>query len=90
MIIGEEIPLIGNWCMLHFIENNGMAFGMEMGGKTGKILLSLFRIFAIIAISWFLYSLIRKKAYSGLIFAVSAILAGAIGNMIDSAFYDLH
>lgn len=89
MTIGEEIPLIGNWCMLHFIENNGMAFGMEMGGKTGKILLSLFRIFAIIAISWFLYSLISKKAYSGLIFAVSAILAGAIGNMIDSAFYGM-
>ncbi len=89
MTIGEEIPLFGNWGMLHFIENNGMAFGMEMGGKTGKILLSLFRIFAIIAISWFLYSLICKKAYSGLILAVSAILAGAVGNIIDSAFYGM-
>lgn len=89
MTIGEEIPLFGSWGMLHFIENNGMAFGMEMGGKTGKILLSLFRIFAIIAISWFLYSLICKKAYAGLILAVSAILAGAIGNIIDSAFYGI-
>lgn len=89
MTIGEEIPLFGNWGMLHFIENNGMAFGMEMGGKAGKILLSVFRIFAIIAISWFLYSLIRKKVNTGLIFAVSAILAGAIGNIIDSAFYGL-
>ena len=89
MTIGEEIPLFGNRGMLHFIENNGMAFGMEMGGKAGKILLSVFRIFAIIAISWFLYSLIRKKGNAGLIFAVSAILAGAIGNIIDCAFYGL-
>lgn len=89
MTIGEEIPLFGKWGMLHFIENNGMAFGMEMGGKAGKILLSVFRIFAIIAISWFLCSLIRKKVNTGLIFAVSAILAGAIGNIIDSAFYGL-
>lgn len=89
MTIGEEIPLFGKWGMLHFIENNGMAFGMEMGGKAGKILLSVFRIFAIIAISWFLYSLIRKKVNAGLIFAVSAILAGAIGNIIDCAFYGL-
>jgi len=89
MTIGEEIPLFGNRGMLHFIENNGMAFGMEMGGKAGKILLSVFRIFAIIAISWFLYSLIRKKGNAGLIFAVSAILAGAIGNIIDCTFYGL-
>jgi len=89
MTIGEEIPLFGKWGMLHFIENNGMAFGMEMGGKAGKILLSVFRIFAIIAISLFLSSLIRKKVNAGLIFAVSAILAGAIGNIIDSAFYGL-
>ena len=89
MTIGEEIPLFGKWGMLHFIENNGMAFGMEMGGKAEKILLSVFRIFAIIAISLFLSSLIRKKVNAGLIFAVSAILAGAIGNIIDSAFYGL-
>jgi len=89
MTIGEEIPLFGNWGMLHFIENNGMAFGMEMGGKTGKILLSLFRILAIIAISWFLYSIIVKKVNAALILAVSAILAGAIGNIIDSAFYGI-
>lgn len=89
MTIGEEIPLFGKWGMLHFIENNGMAFGMEMGGKTGKILLSLFRILAIIAISLFLRSIIVKKINTGLILAVSAILAGAIGNIIDSAFYGI-
>ncbi len=51
MVIGEEIHLFGNWGMLHFIENNGMAFGMEMGGKPGKLILSVFRIIAIFGIS---------------------------------------
>jgi signal peptidase II len=87
--IGQEIHLFGNWGMLHFIENNGMAFGMEMGGSYGKSILSLFRLIAIFGIGWFLYSLINKKAHIGLILAVSAILAGAVGNLIDSAFYGM-
>lgn len=85
--IGQEIHLFDNWGILHFIENNGMAFGMEMGGRGGKLILSIFRIIAIIGIGVFLNSLIRKKAHIGLIFAVSAIMAGAVGNMIDSLFY---
>jgi signal peptidase II len=89
MEIGQEIHLLGNWGILHFIENNGMAFGMEMGGKPGKFILSIFRIIAIIGIGWFLFSLINKKANFGLILAVSAIMAGAIGNIIDSAFYGI-
>lgn len=89
MQIGDEIHLFDKWGMLHFIENNGMAFGMEMGGKPGKFVLSVFRIVAIFGIGWFLVSLIRKKANTGLILAVSAILAGAIGNIIDSAFYGM-
>lgn len=89
MEIGQEIPLFGNWSILHFIENNGMAFGMEMGGKAGKFILSTFRIIAIFGIGWFLSSLINKKATLGLILAVSAILAGAIGNIIDSTFYGI-
>jgi signal peptidase II len=89
MMIGDEIHLLGQRGMLHFIENNGMAFGMEMGGKPGKLVLSIFRIIAIFGIGWFLNSLITKKANLGLILAVSAILAGAIGNIIDSAFYGM-
>ncbi len=89
MMIGDEIPLTGKWGMLHFIENNGMAFGMEMGGKPGKLILSVFRIVAIFGIGWFLSSLVKRKANVGLILAVSAILAGAIGNIIDSAFFGL-
>jgi len=89
MSIGQEFHLLGNWGTIHFIENNGMAFGMEMGGKPGKFILSLFRIVAIFGIGWFLNSLIAKKANLGLILAISAILAGAIGNIIDSAFYGI-
>jgi signal peptidase II len=89
MVIGQEIHLFDNWGLIHFIENNGMAFGMEMGGKPGKFILSIFRIVAIFGIGWFLKSLIDKKANSGLILAVSAIMAGAIGNIIDSAFYGM-
>jgi signal peptidase II len=89
MQIGDEIHIFGKWGMLHFIENNGMAFGMEMGGKPGKLILSIFRIIAIFGIAWFLHSIVEKKAHSGLILAVSAILAGATGNIIDSAFYGM-
>ena len=89
MMIGDEIHLLGERGMLHFIENNGMAFGMEMGGKPGKLILSVFRIVAIFGIGYFLMGLIQKKANTGLILAVSAILAGAMGNIIDSAFYGM-
>ncbi len=89
MEIGQEIPLFDHWGYIHFIENNGMAFGMEMGGKSGKAILSIFRIIAIFGIGWFLSGLIKKKANPGLVLAVSAILAGAIGNIIDSAFYGM-
>jgi signal peptidase II len=87
--LGDEIPIFGERGMIHFIENNGMAFGMEMGGKTGKVFLSLFRMVAIVGIAWFLNSIIKKKADFGFILAVSAILAGAAGNIIDSAFYGM-
>ena len=89
MVLGQEIHLFGNWGMLHFIENYGMAFGMEMGGKPGKLILSVFRIIAIAGIGWFLTSIIRKEANIGLILSISAIMAGAIGNIIDSAFYGM-
>lgn len=89
MVVGEEIPVFGNWFRLHFLENNGMAFGMEWGGKTGKIALSIFRMIAIIGISWYLNDIIKKNAHTGLILSVSAIIAGAAGNLIDSAFYGM-
>ena len=89
MMIGEEFSVFGNWFMIHFIENNGMAFGMELEGSWGKILLSLFRVIAVSGIGYYLYSLTKKKAPMGLIIAISMIFAGALGNILDSAFYGL-
>jgi signal peptidase II len=89
MVIGQEFPVLGNWFRIHFLENNGMAFGMELWGSAGKTILSLFRLLAIVAIGWYLNYLIRKKEPAGLVLCVSAIMAGAIGNLIDSAFYGM-
>ncbi len=90
MTLGEEIPMIGNWFKLYFTENYGMAFGMQFGGEWGKLSLSIFRILAIIAIGVYLYMVTRKKNVStGLIVSISMILAGALGNIIDSAFYGM-
>jgi signal peptidase II len=87
LYLGEEIRIAGQWFILHFTENPGMAFGMEIGGSYGKLFLSLFRILAVIGIIWYLSDLIKKKAPSGLIISMSLILAGALGNIIDSVFY---
>jgi signal peptidase II len=91
MLIGSrgEIAVFGNWFFLHFIENEGMAFGMKFGGEFGKMILSVFRIIAVVAIGWYLVRIIRKKSHFGLIFSISLIFAGAMGNIIDSAFYGM-
>ncbi|MEJ7557417.1 MAG: lipoprotein signal peptidase [Pedobacter sp.] len=87
MYIGQEFKIIGNWCIIHFTENNGMAFGLEFGGEFGKLALSLFRIFAVAGIGYGLHYLIQKKYHRGLILNVALIFAGALGNIIDSVFY---
>lgn len=85
---GQEINVIGTWFRLHFIENEGMAFGMKFGEDWGKVFLTVFRIVAVI---WgFIFiknTLIKEKYNGGLIFCSSLILAGALGNSIDSIFY---
>ena len=88
MIIGEEIRVL-DWFIIHFTENNGMAFGMQLGGEWGKYLLSMFRIIAIGAIAWYLKTLAEKNTKKGVVLSIALVLAGAIGNMIDSAFYGL-
>ncbi len=87
--MGEEIHVMGDWFILHFTENPGMAFGYELGFSWGKLALSVFRILAIGALIYYLVALIRKQSPAGLIISISLILAGAIGNMIDSAFYGM-
>jgi signal peptidase II len=87
--LGESHAVIGHWFYLHFTENEGMAFGMRLGGQFGKLALSIFRLIAIAGIIWWLYSAVKKNSGTLLIVCISLILAGAIGNMIDSAFYGL-
>ena len=89
MELYQSIPVFGNWFIIHFIENPGAAFGMQLGGTWGKLLLSLIRIAAIVLIAWYLHRLVKKSAPTGVLVGGALILAGAIGNMIDSAFYGL-
>ena len=86
--LGQEIGAFG-FIKLQFIENPGMAFGMEFGGVWGKIALSLFRVGAVVAIWLIIRNLLNNKAKKGLVFSVGLIFAGALGNILDSAFYGL-
>ncbi|WP_214073719.1 lipoprotein signal peptidase [Mucilaginibacter sp. dw_454] len=87
MYQGEEIKFLGDRGMLHYTENNGMAFGMELGGDWGKLTLTLFRIIAVAGIGYGIVYLIKHKYHRGLIMNGALILAGAVGNIIDSTFY---
>ena len=89
MVLGESHAIFGNWFFIHFTENEGMAFGMKLGGSSGKLILSLFRIIAVIIIGVWLYRTTRQNGNTGLIVCISLIMAGAIGNIIDSMFYGM-
>jgi signal peptidase II len=89
MMEGQEIQMIGHWAKIHFVENPGMAFSIELPGKFGKLLLSIFRIIAIGFLFYLLIDFIKKDKPKGLIYCGAAILAGALGNLIDSAFYGI-
>ena len=90
MAYGEEFSMLGlSWARMHFVENNGMAFGLSFGGSAGKLALSLFRVFAIGLLLYLINQLIKAKEPFGLLVCFGLILAGAIGNMIDSAIYGL-
>jgi signal peptidase II len=85
----SAIPLFGDWAYLHFIENRGMAFGMEFGGEWGKLALSLLRIVAVAGIGYALWRMIQRHANRLAIVTVALIFSGALGNIIDSTFYGL-
>ncbi len=87
MYLGQEYFIFGDWFRLHFTENEGMAFGMTIGGDYGKIVLSMFRIVAVLFIGYYLFTLLKKSTPTGLIASISLIFAGALGNIIDSVFY---
>jgi signal peptidase II len=88
MAMGEEIEVF-SWFRIYFTENPGMAFGMELGGAYGKLFLSVFRIIAVGFIGVYLYKLVQQQTNKGLLVAFSLILAGALGNIIDSVCYGL-
>ena len=87
MSIGQEIPVLGNWFKLLFIENPGMAFGLMGGGGLMKTVLSIFRIVAVVALIYLLFRLTKKNTKFGVLFGISLITAGALGNIVDCVFY---
>lgn len=90
MFVGEQIHLFGSERLnIHFTENPGMAFGLEFGGNYGKLFLSLFRIFAVFGLGWYIWYLLKKGTSKLMLWCIALIFAGALGNIIDSCFYGL-
>ena len=90
MEYGEEIQIFGlSWALIHFVENEGMAFGISLGGNYGKLLLSLFRIVAVGFLVYYIRFLIKERVPFGLLLSFALILAGALGNILDGAFYGI-
>jgi signal peptidase II len=91
MSLRDSIPVFDHWFYIHFVENEGMAFGWRLfgGGDFGKVFLSLFRLGAVSAIAYYLYLIVKQKKHKVFVFSISLILAGAIGNIIDSLFYGI-
>ncbi len=89
MALDESITIFPNWFFIRFIENPGAAFGAQLGGQYGKLILSLFRICAVAVLCWYMHHLLKKQAPTGVIVGFGLILAGALGNIMDSAFYGL-
>lgn len=90
LCIGETIPVIGNWFNICFVENEGMAFGLSLGQNIGKLLLSLIRVVLIVLLCWYLHKRIKEDKMDGLQLAIFCmVIAGALGNILDSMFYGL-
>jgi signal peptidase II len=88
MYVGQEINVLGTWFKLHFIENEGMAFGMVFfGGFWGKFILSIFRILASAGIGWAIFKMLKKDLSWGLLITTSLVFTGAVGNIFDCMFY---
>lgn len=87
MYLHQEINVLGEWFRLHYLLNPGMAFGIRWESEFGKLALTLFRIVAMFGISYYMITMVKKKAHSGFLICLALILGGAIGNVIDSTFY---
>ncbi|MBL0025982.1 MAG: lipoprotein signal peptidase [Saprospiraceae bacterium] len=87
---GDGLDILGlSWAKIHFVENEGMAFGLSFGGIAGKYVLSIFRIVMVAFLIYILKNLLKNKETYGLIVSFSLIIAGAVGNILDSMFYGL-
>ena len=90
MSLGESFPVLGNWFHIFFVENEGIAFGISFGENIGKLILSLLRIGVVSVLIYYLFRLIKKKqADWTVVIILSLIIAGALGNIIDSMFYGI-
>jgi signal peptidase II len=85
-----QIKIFGDWFKLHYLTNPGMAFGMEMPFENSKMILTLFRLVAMVAIGYYLFTLYKKEVATGLLICIAMILGGAIGNVVDSIFYGVY
>jgi len=86
--MGQEHQ-VTNWFRLHFIENEGMAYGWKLGGEWGKMALTIFRLVAVILGTFYIRNIIRNNYHTGFIICATLIYAGAIGNLVDSLFYGM-
>jgi signal peptidase II len=87
---GEVLRVFGmDWFRLHFIENPGMAWGWKFGNETGKMVLTLFRLGAVLFGTWYLARIVKHNYSRGFIVCAALIYAGALGNLIDSMFYGM-
>ena len=86
MVLGQEFQIF-DWFIIHFTENNGMAFGIEFGGVNGKLILTLFRIIVVILGIFYVKSIVSPRFPNGVLTSLGLIIGGAIGNIIDSIFY---
>ncbi len=89
MTIGQDFHVLGDWFLIRFVENNGFAFGLELPGVWGKYILSIFRIGLVFLIGVYLIVLIKKQAHKAILFSITLITAGALGNIIDGTFYGM-
>ena len=87
--LNGEHKILGNWFSLYFVENPGMAYGWKFGGNWGKLALTVFRLLAVVFGTWYLGNIIKQKYHRGFVVCAALIYAGALGNLIDSAFYGL-
>ena len=87
MTLNTEFSVLGDWFRIHYILNSGMAFGFKLDWEYGKLLLTIFRMFAMAGIGYYLITLVNKQVHKGLCWSIALILGGAVGNLIDSVFY---